>query len=54
MRQGFQPRLDYEANRGFWTLAQPNKPGFFPNLRTVTKYLTKTRFLYERYRLPIS
>ncbi len=54
MRQGFQPRLDYEANRGFRTLAQPKKPGFFPNLRTVTKYLTKTRFLYERYRLPIS
>jgi hypothetical protein len=48
MRQEFQPRLDYEANRGFRTLAQPKKPGFFPNFRTLTKSMVKTRFLATR------
>jgi hypothetical protein len=45
MRQGFKPLADYEANRGFWTLARSKKPGFFPNLCTVTKSVAKTRFL---------
>ncbi len=29
MRQGFQPRLDYRANRGLWALAHLEKPGFY-------------------------